>query len=69
MFIEEVLMLKKIYKIIKKFVFGSFALYAYNLLAVSFNLVMPINFFTIILVSFLGLPALLALILLMVMLF
>lgn len=62
-------MLKKIYKIIKKFVFGAFALYAYNLLAVSFNLVMPINIFTIILVSFLGLPALLALILLMVMLF
>ena len=66
MFIEGGNMLKKIYHIIKKIVFGVFVLYGYNLIAVSFDLVIPINFITILLVSFLGLPALFALILLFV---
>lgn len=62
-------MLKKIYSLIKKIIVGAFILYSYNLLAVSFNLMIPINFITIGLVSFLGLPALLALVLLFVLVF
>ncbi len=62
-------MLKKIYTIIKKIIFGAFILYGYNLLAVSFNLVIPLNIITILLVGFLGLPALFALVMLLVFLF
>lgn len=62
-------MLKKIYYCIKKIVLGAFILYGYNLLAVSFNMVIPINVFTIGLVGFLGLPALFALVLLLVLVF
>ncbi|MEG2564094.1 MAG: pro-sigmaK processing inhibitor BofA family protein [Bacilli bacterium] len=62
-------MFKWVYKCLKKIVFGAFVLYGYNLLAISFDLVIPINVFTVSLVSFLGLPALFALILLFVIVF
>lgn len=39
-------------------------LYAYNLLAATFNIVVPINFFTIIIVGLLDIPGLAALVIL-----
>lgn len=62
-------MLKKIYYCLKKIVLGAFILYGYNLLAVSFNMVIPINLITVGAVGFLGLPALLAFVLLLVIVF
>ena len=62
-------MLKKIWVLLRKFVLGAFILYGYNLLAVSFNMIIPINLITISLVGFLGLPALFSLVLLLVLVF
>ena len=56
-------MLKKIFKFFKKIIVSSFVLYSYNLIAVNFNMIIPINLFTVLIVSILGAPALLALIL------
>ena len=43
--------MKYIMKYIKKVILGGFLLYAYNIIAVTFNLTIPINFFTIITVG------------------
>lgn len=55
--------MKKFLKLIRNIILGSFILYGYNLIAVNFNLVIPINYITIIFVGILGAPALIALIL------
>lgn len=55
-------MLKKIINIIKKIIFSFIMLYGLNLLVNSFNVVIPINIFTIATVSFLGVPGLVSLI-------
>lgn len=41
-------------KIIKKIMIGCFVLYGYNYIAVNFNMVLPINYFNVIVLSFLG---------------
>ena len=53
----------KVFDILKKIVFSAFLLYGYNLIAVNFNLIVPINIITILLVSFLGAPCMFALVL------
>lgn len=53
----------KILKWLKKVIFSAFLLYGYNIIAANFNLVIPINVITILLVSFLGAPGMFALIL------
>ncbi len=55
--------MKKVFEILKKVVLSFVILYSYNLIAVNFNMIIPINLFTILIVSILGAPALLALIL------
>lgn len=55
--------MKNIIQFTKKIVLSFAVLYSYNLIAVNFNMIIPINFFTIILVTLLGTPSLLALIL------
>ena len=55
--------MKKIIKIMKKVVISGFLLYGYNLIAVNFNMTLPINFITLFAVFFLGTPAMVALIL------
>lgn len=55
--------MKKVFEILKKVVLSFVILYSYNLIAVNFNMVIPINLFTVLIVSILGAPALLALIL------
>ncbi|MEG0825875.1 MAG: pro-sigmaK processing inhibitor BofA family protein [Bacilli bacterium] len=54
--------MKKIFKILKKIVVSSFILYSYNLIAAPLNLIIPINLITILLLAIVGLPALFALI-------
>ena len=51
-----------ILKFIKRIIFSSFLLCGYNLIAVNFNLVIPLNLFNIIFVCILGVPSLIGLI-------
>lgn len=62
-------MLKIIYKIIKRIIISCFFLYAYNLLVQPIGLIIPINIFTVGALSILGIPALLALIFIMVLIY
>lgn len=55
--------MKIICSILKRVILGGFLLYGYNLIAVNFNMVLPINVITLIIVSILGSPALCALVL------
>jgi len=48
--------MKKLIKIIKKIVLGALLLYSYNLIAVSFNMTIPINIFTIAVAALLDIP-------------
>ena len=55
--------MKVLIKFIKKVIFSSFLLYGYNLIAVNFNMIIPINLFTILSMCILGIPSLFALLL------
>ena len=56
-------MLKKIFNIIRKLVVAVLLIYAYNKLAVPFNVVIPINIITVLLVSLGGIPSIMMLVL------
>ncbi|MBQ3468911.1 MAG: pro-sigmaK processing inhibitor BofA family protein [Bacilli bacterium] len=56
-------MINKIIDVVKRAVISGFLLYGYNLIAVNFNMIIPINIFTVLGVTFLGAPAIVALIL------
>ena len=62
-------MLKFIFKIIKRIIISSFLLYTYNLLVQPIGLIIPINIFTVSALTILGVPALLALIFIMVLIY
>ena len=55
--------MKNVLGFLKKIILSFVILYTYNLIAVNFNMVIPINIVTIGLITFLGTPSLLALIL------
>lgn len=55
--------MKKIITLFKRVIFGAFLLYGYNMIAVNFGLVVPINVATIACITLLGAPGLLSLIL------
>ena len=55
--------MKNILGIVKKLILSFVILYTYNLIAVNFNMVIPINIITVGLITVLGTPSLLALIL------
>lgn len=57
--------MKKVSYILKKIIFAFLLIYTYNLFAVSFNLVIPINIFTIIILSFLDAPGLILLVIIL----
>ncbi len=61
--------MKWIGMVFKKLVLSVFILYGYNLIASSFNQIIPINIITVGAVGFLGFPALFAFILIRVFLF
>lgn len=56
-------MLKKVFNTIKKIILSSFLLYGYNLIAVSFGIIIPINMITVGVLTILGYPSLFSLIL------
>ena len=51
-------------KYLKKFIFAVFVIYTYNMIAVNFNMIIPINLWTVSFVSFFDFPALITLIIL-----
>lgn len=55
-------MIKKILKILKRIIVSAFLLYGYNLLVQPLGFIIPINFITVGLITVLGIPAMLALI-------
>lgn len=61
--------MKKIISLFKKIIFSFVILYSFNTIGSNFSLVIPINVITLSLVTFLGFPALLSLILLLVIAF
>lgn len=58
--------MKKIIEVIKRIILSFIVLYGYNLIAVNFNMVIPINLITIGIITLFGAPSLLALVLLKV---
>ncbi len=56
--------MKNIFVLLRKIILSYIILYGYNLIAANFNLVIPINFITVGLITFLGFPSLFALLLL-----
>lgn len=57
--------MKKVTYILKKIIFSFILLYTYNLIAVSFNLVIPINMFTIGILSILDAPGLILMVIIL----
>ena len=55
--------MKFILFVVKKIILSAFILYAYNLIAVNFNMIIPINVYTLGFITLLGSPALIALVL------
>lgn len=56
-------MLRKIFGLVKKFIVAVLLIYAYNKMALPLNLFIPMNIFTILLVTFCGIPSIIMLIL------
>lgn len=53
---------KKIFKISRKIIFSFILLYTFNILAMSMNIIIGINFITISIITLLGIPGLLLLV-------
>lgn len=58
-----------ILKYLKRIILSFLVLYTYNLLAVSINMVIPMNIITIFVITFLGLPGFFVMILLKMLMF
>ena len=61
--------MKKVFSLFKKILFSFIILYGFNTIGVNFNVIIPINVITILLITFLGFPALFSLVLLLVLAF
>ena len=62
-------MIKKLLNLLKRIIISAFILYGYNLIVTPINLTIPINLITISLITFFGLPALFALIVILIVIF
>ena len=56
-------------KLIRKILFAVFLLYSFNLISVNFNIIIPINFITVLLVALLDLPGMITLLISMITIF
>ena len=56
-------MLKKIFNLLKKIIIAVLLIYAYNKMTLPLDLFIPMNIFTILLVTFCGIPSIIMLIL------
>ena len=54
--------MKIIFKYLKRLILAGFLLYAYNLIAMTFSVTIPINLYTIFIVGFFDIPGLIAII-------
>lgn len=61
--------MKKIWDLVKKIILSFVILYGFNTIGSNFNLIIPINIITVSLITLLGFPALLSLVLLLVIAF
>ena len=52
-------------KLIKKFVFAFFFMYSFNVIAIKYEFIIPINVFTILTITFLDVPGMFFMILLL----
>lgn len=62
-------MIKKIFKLVRKVIVSALLLYGYNAIAGPINVIIPINLLNMGLLTFLGFPALFALIFLNIIVF
>jgi len=62
-------LLKKVFNLLKKVLLSFVVLYGFNTIGSNFSLIIPINFITLTLITFLGFPALFSLVLLLVIAF
>lgn len=62
-------MIKKMFNILKKIIISAFILYGYNLIVTPINLTIPINLITVGLLTVFGIPALFALIIILIVVF
>lgn len=60
-------MIKKIFMVLKKIIVAVLLIYAFNNMAVSLNLFIPMNIFTILLVTICGIPSIIMLVMYLVM--
>ena len=56
-------MINKIFNLIKKFIVAVLLIYAYNKMSMPIDMFIPMNIFTIMLVTFCGLPSIIMLVL------
>lgn len=56
--------MKNVIELLKKIIMSYIVLYGYNLIAANFNMLIPINLITVLLITILGVPSLIALVLL-----
>jgi len=56
-------MIKKVFNLIRKFIVAVLLIYAYNKIAMPSDLFIPMNVFTILLVTFCGVPSIIMLVL------
>ena len=56
-------MVKGIFKLLKKFIVAVLLIYAYNKMSMPIDMFIPMNIFTIMLVTFCGLPSIVMLVL------
>lgn len=62
-------MIKKMFNILKRIIISAFILYGYNLIVTPINLTIPINLITVGLLTMFGIPALFALIIVLIVVF
>lgn len=62
-------MIKKMFNILKRIIISAFILYGYNLIVTPINLTIPINLITVGLLTVFGIPALFALIIVLIVVF
>lgn len=62
-------MIKKVFNILKRIIISAFILYGYNLIVTPINLTIPINLITVSLLALFGIPALFALIIVLIVIF
>jgi len=58
-----------IIKILRKFIFAVVLLYSFNLIAIKFGIIVPINYITVFLITILDIPAMVLLVFSLILIF